>query len=227
MTSNQINSWYRYQRHPRSENVGGCPESRSARPFRLQRLFAGERAVTLKLIHFVMAVMFSFIIFSTQSVDAASNYITAIAGSSSAGGYSSNNSPAVTTLLNNPNFVWVDSVGEVYISDTSNQRIRKITTSTGILTDIVGTGSAGDGIPNLPGTSFQIDTPAGLMANNGGACNYRRTVDFGYRVMSKCLSNLLSICMLTGALYFADSGNHRIRYADSSVDHTVNTFAGE
>jgi len=67
--------------------------------------------------------------------------ITTIAGTGAAG-YNGDNILATTAQLNAPEGVAIDSIGNVYIVDEFNYRIRKVDTA-GIITTIAGTGTAG------------------------------------------------------------------------------------
>ena len=67
--------------------------------------------------------------------------ITTLAGNGSAG-YSGDGGPATSAALNSPLGVAVDGVGDIFIVDENNQRIRKVDTS-GIITTVAGNGSAG------------------------------------------------------------------------------------
>ncbi len=49
--------------------------------------------------------------------------------------------------------------GNVYIADFSNQRIRKVTVSTGIILTVVGTGTADYSGDNGPATSATLNYP--------------------------------------------------------------------
>ena len=59
----------------------------------------------------------------------------------------------------NPSQLVTDGAGNIYVSDTYNNRIRMIT-STGQVITLAGTGSAG--YAEGPGTSTQIDFPIGI-----------------------------------------------------------------
>src|SRR5579863_2994691 len=93
--------------------------------------------------------------------------ITTVAGSSSAdqdfpqqGGLATQYSLEVVTGLA------VDAAGNLYISDSIGQSIRRVTPN-GVLTTVAGTGERGyngDG----PGTATMLDSPAGLAADSVG-----------------------------------------------------------
>ena len=54
------------------------------------------------------------------------------------GGYGGDNGPAMRAELNFPYGVAVDTADNLYIADTGNNRIRKVTAGTGIITTIAG-----------------------------------------------------------------------------------------
>jgi sugar lactone lactonase YvrE len=82
--------------------------------------------------------------------------ISTVAGSTpltgnSVGGFSGDGGPATLAQLNSPAGLAFDSAGNLFIADSGNQRVRKVT-STGIISTIAGNGtfgSAGDGGPAL------------------------------------------------------------------------------
>lgn len=76
-----------------------------------------------------------------RRVDAASGLITTVAGTGTAG-YGGDNGAATSAMLNFPRAVAIDGSGTLYIADTSNNRIRKVT-STGIISTLAGTGVSG------------------------------------------------------------------------------------
>jgi hypothetical protein len=85
---------------------------------------------------------------SIRKIDATTGIITTVAGISGVAGYSGDGGPAASAELSTTNGVAVDKSGNIYIADTGNNRIRKVTASTGIITTIAGNGAqgyAGDG----------------------------------------------------------------------------------
>ena len=60
------------------------------------------------------------------------------------------------------------SLGNVYIADRENHRIRKVTVSTGIITTIAGTGTASYSGDNGPATSATLVCPQGVALDAAG-----------------------------------------------------------
>lgn len=77
-----------------------------------------------------------------RMVDIATPKITTVAGNG-VGGYTGDGVIATTTSLSNPAGVVLDKSGNLYISDFSNNRIRKVNSATNIITTFAGVGTAG------------------------------------------------------------------------------------
>ena len=93
--------------------------------------------------------------------------INTIAGTGTSS-YSGDNNQATSAGLNYPYGVSLDSLGNIYIADFYNNRIRKVTVSTGIITTIAGTGTnsySGDGDQ---ATSASIYYPYGVALDASG-----------------------------------------------------------
>ena len=60
------------------------------------------------------------------------------------------------------------NIGNVYIDDIYNNRIRKLTVSTGIITLIAGTGSVSYSGDNGAATSAALQYPAGVALDASG-----------------------------------------------------------
>src|ERR1019366_879996 len=94
---------------------------------------------------------------AVRMVNAATGIIQAIAGIGGLPGYSGDGGPAAQALLNNPDGVAFDGDHTLYISDTGNNVIRKVDLTTGIITTVAGTGTAGFSGDGGPGTSGQLN----------------------------------------------------------------------
>ncbi|HYR52078.1 MAG TPA: hypothetical protein VET83_05635 [Candidatus Dormibacteraeota bacterium] len=92
--------------------------------------------------------------------------MSTVAGTGTAG-FSGDGGPATSARLNAPEAVHLTSSGDLYIADTVNNRIRKISGTT--ITTIAGTGVAGAGGDGGLATSAQLDTPRGIAISSTGA----------------------------------------------------------
>ena len=67
-----------------------------------------------------------------------------------------------------PSGVAVDSNGNIYIADTNNNRIRKVNSTTGIITTIAGNGYAGYSGDGGLATNAQLNDPYGVAVDSNG-----------------------------------------------------------
>ena len=177
-----------------------------------------------------------------------SGTITAIAGTGEEG-YSGDGGPAVAAQLASPGWVELDGSGNLYISDTSNHRIRKVDRS-GIITTVVGTGERGYGGDGGPAAAAKLWGPQGMVFDGAGNLYFAdgrneriRQVDRGGTITTVAGSGESGFAgdggpavaarfwipmgvALDGAgnLYIADNANHRIRRVDRAG--TITTIAG-
>jgi trimeric autotransporter adhesin len=82
-------------------------------------------------------------------------------------GYSGDGSKAVSAQLAGPQGVAVDSSGNLYIADTRNDRIRKVTPD-GLITTVAGNGNEGCDGDGGPATSAQLNWPSGIAVDSAG-----------------------------------------------------------
>jgi uncharacterized protein (TIGR03437 family) len=97
-----------------------------------------------------------------------SGTISTIAGDASmAAGYGSDDVSATKTALNLPVGVTVDSSGNIYFTDTGNERVRKVS-SAGIITTIAGNGFADNEGNGGAATSAKVNGPRGIAIDAAG-----------------------------------------------------------
>jgi len=179
-----------------------------------------------------------------------SGEVTTIAGAPGVEGYGFVNGSGHLARFQFPAAVAVDSSGNVYVADTFNHSIRKLTGTPGgawTVTTLAGAGTTGyiDGA----GPSSRFNLPQGLAIDNSGNVYVADTENHRIRLISP--AGRVSTVAGTGTsgntdgnaavakfsspvglalddqdnLYVADSGNHKIRMIDRSVD-VISTIAG-
>jgi large repetitive protein len=121
-----------------------------------------------------------------RKVTAATGIISTIAGNGNAS-YQGDNGPANLATLDTPSGITIDGAGNLYIADTGNNVIRKITAATGIITTVAGDGTAGANGDGGRATSAKLNAPWGVTVDN------------------------------SGNLYIADTNNHLIRLVTAAT----------
>jgi uncharacterized protein (TIGR03437 family) len=95
--------------------------------------------------------------------------ITTVAGNGSAG-FAGDNGPATGAQLNGPTGLALDASGNLYIADTGNGRVRKVSPQ-GTITTVAGKTRASDdslGCFNVPATSIPLVYPTGVAVDSQG-----------------------------------------------------------
>jgi sugar lactone lactonase YvrE len=104
-----------------------------------------------------------------RKIDVNTGALTTIAGSGQKG-YSGDNGPATAAALNGPAVLALDkSQANLYVSDSSNHRIRKINLAGGLITTVAGNGTADYTGNGGPATSATLNYPWGIALD--GASN--------------------------------------------------------
>lgn len=167
--------------------------------------------------------------------------VTTLAGTGVAG---AQDGPGASATFRYPDGAVVDSQGNIYITDQSNHKIRKIDTN-GIVSTFAGTGTAGfqDGaaseakffypagmaidaddnlyIADYSNHKIRVITPAGVVSTYAGTI--AGNVDGNLATAQ--FNGPTGVCLDSqGNLYVADYGNHKIRKVDTSG--MITTFAG-
>lgn len=138
-----------------------------------------------------------------RKIDALTGIISTVAGNGTSS-FSGDGGPAISAKLSNPTSVAVDDTGNLYIADCYNNRIRKVSAITGIITTIAGNGSAGFSGDGGIATAAKLSNPTGIAIDR------------------------------MGNLYIADPQNHRIRkvsagngFISTIAGNGIQGFAGD
>ena len=83
-------------------------------------------------------------------------------------GYSGDGGPATSAALNQPAGVFVDATGNIFIADTENSVIRKVSASTGDISTVAGNGVAGYNGDGISATSAELNEPYGVFVDGSG-----------------------------------------------------------
>jgi uncharacterized protein (TIGR03437 family) len=174
--------------------------------------------------------------------------ISTVAGNGIAG-FTGDGGAALSAELNTPSGISLDSAGNIYIADTYNDRVRRVSTA-GVITTIAGSGSTpgfgGDGGPAVAATLY---APRGVVAQGGNVFvadsrnNRVREIlpsgvintvagtgvadfggDGGPAVDAGLNAPSAVVLDASGNLYIADTLNNRVRMVTPAG--TITTFAG-
>jgi sugar lactone lactonase YvrE len=129
-----------------------------------------------------------------RKVNVATGVITTVAGNGDTG-YFNDDGPAQNATLYSPEGIAFDLSGNLYIADSFNDRIRRVSLQTGIITTVAGNDDRGFSGDGGLATSAQLNFPRGVAVDS------------------------------TGNIYIADTANHRIRRVDAAT-HVITTIAG-
>ncbi len=173
--------------------------------------------------------------------------ITPFAGNGSAG-FGGDGGAATSAQLSGPQGLALDSAGNLYIADTQNQRVRKV--SGGSISTFAGTGTAGFGGDGGAAGSAQLNAPFAVaadsagnvyiaefgnnrvrkVATNGNISTLAGTGVSGYSgdggaATSALLNGPQSVAVDgSGNVYIADTANNRVRKVASNG--VISTVAG-
>ncbi len=183
-----------------------------------------------------------------RKVAAITGLISTVAGNGTPG-YSGDGALATAAQLGHPRYVAVDGSGNLFISDSDNSVIRKVTVATGLITTVAGNGTPGYTGDGTAATSANL-SPSGLAVDGSGAIYVS---DALHSVVRKVAAGIITTVAGTGTagllgdgglatdarlsspndvdvdaagnLYIADSGNLRVRKVTAATG-LITTVAG-
>ncbi|HTB31110.1 MAG TPA: T9SS type A sorting domain-containing protein, partial [Bacteroidia bacterium] len=190
--------------------------------------------------------------FEIREINYSTGVITTVAGNLSAG-YNGDGIAATAAELNYPSDVAIDAAGNIFIADQNNSRIRKVDHSTGIITTVAGTGTAGYNSDGIAATAAKLYYPQSIAVDAAGnifiadAYNNRiRKVDYSTGIISTIAGDGTPayngdgipattaevngptgiVVDASGNIFISDYNNQRIRKIDHSSGY-ISTVAGD
>lgn len=175
--------------------------------------------------------------YSIKRVDMSTGIISTYAGTG-ANGFFGDNGAATNAQLSRVMGICTDKVGNLYIGDWDNGRIRKVDYSTGIITTIAGNGSLGYSGDGVLATNTRLNKTSGICIDSCGNLFFSdeyndrvRRIDAATKIISTVAGNGIAgfsgdgglavnakldhptgVCIdHRGNLYIGDWRNHRIR----------------
>jgi streptogramin lyase len=103
-----------------------------------------------------------------RRVDARTKTITTIAGTGHPG-FSGDGGPAVKAQLRQPHSIELDSVGNLYICDIGNNRVRRVDLARGTITTFAGTEKRGPTPDDAPLAGTPLNGPRALVLDGAGS----------------------------------------------------------
>lgn len=114
-----------------------------------------------------------------RRVDLTTGIITTVAGTGQQG-FSGDGGPATEATLSYPSGVALDALGNLYIADSQNHRIRKVDVN-GIITTVAGNGARGFSGDNGPATAASFKEPVAVAVSSTGFLFVADTADHRVR----------------------------------------------
>jgi uncharacterized protein (TIGR03437 family) len=191
-----------------------------------------------------------------RTVTSSGNLLT-IAGNGCVGGgfgsgcFNGDGGPATSASIGSVYGLATDAVGNIYIADSSNQRIREVGTSGNIIRTIAGNGAMGFSGDGGSAVGASLNSPRGVAVDRSGNVFFADTGNHRIRMIDSQRGTITTIAGTgvqgysgdqgpainaalnaptsvsldgVGNLFIADSGNNRVRKLSS--DGTITTVAG-
>ncbi|WP_406700163.1 Ig-like domain repeat protein [Singulisphaera sp. Ch08] len=141
-----------------------------------------------------------------REVVKATGQIVTVAGNGTVG-YSGDDGQAVAAQLNLPTFIALDADGNLFFSDSGNNRIRQVVKATGQIITVAGNGTAGFGGDGGPATAAMLRNPRGVTLDAVGNLFIADQDNQRIREVIKATGQIITIAGNGAAGYQGDGGS--------------------
>ena len=154
-----------------------------------------------------------------RRVDKDTGIITTVVG----GGeqeYNGDNIQAIYAGVSPDSFTY-DVSGNMYVCDIGNNRIRKVTTSTGIITTVAGNGTSGYNGDDIAASTALLQRPASITSDSSGNLYF---IDTYYRRVRKITMSTGIITTVAGTGRYDDIRMSPINIPATSIGSYISSF---
>src|SRR5579864_7584538 len=130
-------------------------------------------------------------------------------------GFRGDGGPAEKALLNGPFDVVFDRAGNLYFSDTFNNRIRRVDGASGVITTVAGNGEKGYSGDGGPATRAALNEPYGVVVDRAGNLYIADRLNRRVRRIDAATGTITTVAGNGEAAYSGDGGPaHRAGLAE-------------
>ncbi|HUZ97611.1 MAG TPA: Ig-like domain repeat protein [Edaphobacter sp.] len=186
-----------------------------------------------------------------REVNLGSGIITTVAGNGTQD-FSGDGGPATAAAIDSPSGLVVDADQNLYLADTHNHRVRKITAATGTITTVAGA-TAGFSGDNGAASAARLALPHGLSIDGAGDLYIADTANHRIRRIDAVTGKITTVAgdgtqnfsgdgntataasldsprattiTAAGLVTLADTANQRVRQLDTQATPDIHTVAG-
>ena len=157
-------------------------------------------------------------VYATSSPAGTPGFIQTVAGTLGQSGYSGDNGPPTSALLANPQGVFVDSSGNIFIADSDSSAIREVVAVADIIVTAAGNGIAGFSGDGGSSNSAELNTPYGVAVSSDGTIFIADTDNSRIRQLTS--TTTIAVVPSTATVPVGSSGTQQFVASVSSTSTT-------
>ncbi len=152
-----------------------------------------------------------------REINATTHLISTVAGTGTAG-FNGDGITATSAELFDPTNVFVDAAGNLFISDTGNERVREINATTHLISTIAGTGVQGYNGDGIAATTAELSNPLGITVDSSGNVFIADTQNNRVREVNSVTHKISTVAGTGTAYYWGDGGPATAAFLNHPTD---------